>query len=63
MNLSLADQLGKQIYGMTKDDAIEKGVCIQCKEKAKPRIYSQAGEDEYFISGLCEQCFDSITRC
>lgn len=25
-------------------------------------IYSQAGKDEFRISGICEYCFDEITR-
>ncbi len=48
-----------QLYGMTKQEAIRAGVCIDCKKNAK--WYSPAGKQEYFISGLCEYCFDKIT--
>ena len=51
--------LAKELYGMTKQEAIRAGVCIDCKKNAK--WYSPAGKQEYFISGLCEYCFDKIT--
>jgi hypothetical protein len=51
--------LTKAIYGITKTEAIRAGICIDCKKDAK--WYSPAGKQEYFISGLCEYCFDKIT--
>lgn len=48
-----------ELYGMTKHEAIRAGVCIDCKKNAK--WYSPAGKQEYFVSGLCEYCFDKIT--
>lgn len=62
--LSFAEQLGKSIYGMTPEEAIEQGICISCKAEAKfgKNIKSDAGMSEYQISGLCEVCFDNITR-
>lgn len=38
------------LYGMTKQEAIRAGACIDCKKNAK--WYSPAGKQEYFISGL-----------
>ena len=55
------DNLAFDIYGMTKSEAIKKGICIQCKEPAIPKCYSNAGIKEYKISGLCEKCFNEIT--
>jgi len=55
------DNLAFDIYGMTKSEAIKKGICIQCKEPAIPKCYSNAGLREYRISGLCEKCFNEIT--
>lgn len=54
------DLLAKEIYKMTAGEAIEKGLCIQCRKEAIPKCYSDAGRREYKISGLCEQCFDEI---
>jgi hypothetical protein len=51
--------LAKALYGMTKETAVYLGICIDCKKEAT--WYSPAGKAEYFISGLCEPCFDKIT--
>lgn len=56
------DQLAKDCFGQTAAEAQSAGLCISCKEPALPKCYSAAGKSEYRISGLCEQCFDSITR-
>lgn len=54
------DKLAKDTFGMTKADAVAKDICIDCKEPALPKCYSDAGKREYKISGLCEECFDKI---
>lgn len=51
-----------EIYGMTAREAVEKGICIQCRKDALPKCYSARGIKEYEISGMCEECFDSIFR-
>jgi len=51
--------LTKALYGMTKEEALQKGVCLHCKQRAT--WYSPAGKTEYSISGVCEPCFDKIT--
>jgi hypothetical protein len=51
--------LNKELYGLTKTEAMQAGICINCKKKAT--WYSPAGKAEYNISGLCEPCFDDIT--
>ena len=56
------DALGEKLFGMTTAEAVTKGICIQCKEEALPKCYSDAGRREYQISGLCEPCFDGITK-
>ena len=56
----LKNNLSQDLYGITKAEACRTGICIQCKEPALPKCYSEAGKREYKISGLCEQCFDEI---
>lgn len=56
------DALSKECYGETTKDAQAKDICIQCKEPALPKCHSDAGRKEYQISGLCEVCFDEITK-
>ena len=52
------NQLTKNIFGVTKEEAQTEGLCVNCKEPALPKCYSEAGKAEYKISGLCEKCFD-----
>ncbi len=52
------DKLARKLYNMTVAEAVEKGVCIQCKKP--PTYVSEAGRREYPISGLCEPCFNDI---
>lgn len=54
------DGVARELYGLTKEEALAKGICIDCKELALPKCYSEAGRREYQISGLCEQCFDAV---
>jgi len=56
------DKLSTDLYGMTVEEANKKGICLQCKEEAIPKCYSEAGKREFYISGLCELCFDNITK-
>jgi len=63
MNLqTFKDNLAKELYGETTEEAHKVGLCIQCKQLALPNCYSEAGKREYRISGLCEKCFDEITK-
>ena len=54
------DNFAKDLYGMTTQEAIDKDICIQCKKP--PTFHSDAGRKEYQITGLCEPCFDDITK-
>lgn len=50
------DGLSRAATGMTKDEALAAGICIECKRI--PVFYTEAGRGEYRISGSCEPCFD-----
>lgn len=56
------DDVAKKLFGMTKTEAIEKGVCLHCGDPALKNCYSEAGAKEYTISGLCEYCFDAMFK-
>lgn len=56
----LQDAMSKAVFGKTKDQAVKEGLCIECGEPALPNCYSEAGKKEFYISGLCEKCFDRI---
>jgi hypothetical protein len=55
---SFKDALAVSCYGMTKDEALAKNICIQCRQK--PTFSTPEGEKEYPISGLCEPCWDAM---
>lgn len=54
------DKITKDLYGKTSKEAVNSGLCIQCNEPALEKCYSEAGKREFYISGLCEECFDKI---
>jgi hypothetical protein len=66
----LQDNLANGIFGQTKQQAHEVNKCISCNQyiyirrdsqaEGPGHIYSQAGKDEYSLSGLCEYCFDKV---
>ena len=61
MNLQdLKDDLARDAHGITAQEAWAKGICINCKEPALPKCYSEAGRGEYRISATCEKCFDEM---
>ena len=62
MNLAeLKQKMAKDLFGITVQEAMSKGICIHCKNPALERCYSAAGRREYSITGMCELCFDEIT--
>ena len=56
----LKEKVSKDLFGLSRKEAIEKGICLQCREPALEKCYSNAGRREFFISGLCEKCFDKM---
>lgn len=65
----LKEKLTMQVYGMTKEEAHDKGICISCKKLVwegdvstpTPSMFpDEASMNEYVISGLCGPCFDQI---
>jgi hypothetical protein len=63
MNLEIfKNNLTKSIFNQTTNEAQSTELCIQCKEPALPKCYSEMGKREYYISGLCEECFDGIFK-
>ena len=56
----LKDTVSKSLFGKTRAEALEGGICIDCKEPAIPKCYSKAGKLEFVISGMCEECFDKL---
>ena len=57
---NMFDTFARGVFYSTRQEAQEKGICIECKEPALPKCHSVAGLREYRISSLCEECFDDI---
>lgn len=57
---ALKDKMAKDLYGISRTEALQKGICVSCKEPAMPKCTTTAGRKEYPISGLCEVCYDKI---
>ncbi len=60
MKKQALDNLAIVIFGMSKEEAHMKGICIDCKEPAMHHCHTSDGILEYENSGLCEECFDRI---
>jgi hypothetical protein len=43
-----------------RDQAVADGLCVKCHQPAAEHCHTDAGRREFRISGLCEECFDSI---
>lgn len=54
------DNLSRAATGMTKAEAHAQGICIECKQPWQPKTHTDAGQREYQISGVCEECFDRL---
>jgi hypothetical protein len=56
----LSDTLHKEVYGQTIQEANDAKTCINCKQPALSKCHTEAGTREFYISGLCEECFDAM---
>jgi hypothetical protein len=52
------DPVARQVFGRTRQEALEQRVCIRCGEN--PTFTTEAGRREYEISAVCEPCFDAM---
>jgi hypothetical protein len=58
----IQDDTAKRAFGSTKGEVQEDMLCISCKLPVVNRIRTDLGWKEYGISGLCEICWDDITK-
>jgi hypothetical protein len=54
------DDLAKATFGMSRTAALERGICISCRQPIAGRLHTEAGRREYMISAVCEPCFDAM---
>lgn len=53
------DSLSQSIFGRPRSEALQKGICVKCGEKAD-KFNDQLSRREYGISGFCQKCQDDI---
>ena len=56
----LVDELADLIFGMERDVAKEKFICIKCKKKLKAVPMNEEEYEEYLRSCLCPRCNSSL---
>lgn len=57
------DVLSLEAHGMTAAGAIATGVCVDCKlPDALDRCTTDLSRSEYYISGICEPCWDKLFK-
>jgi len=55
------DDMTKQAHGISNSEAIEKGVCVECKKRVFiNRLRDELNRKEYAISALCQECQDKV---
>lgn len=54
--------VGRQLFGMTAEDAIRLGCCVRCRKDVNPRELSVIDQNEWHLSGLCPSCYDALTE-
>jgi len=59
---TLSDSLCKAgVFKMSSwEEAVEKGLCIACGEQALPKCTTDAGRKDYYITSICEVCYDKL---
>ncbi len=55
----LLNNMGSALFGRTRTEALELGLCIVCGAPAKDFIDERASR-EYTISGSCQTCQDMV---
>ncbi len=56
----IRDITAKSAFGMTREEAQAKKVCVNCKLPVEGRIHTPAGHREYHITAMCEVCWDDL---
>jgi RNase P subunit RPR2 len=53
----MIDGFAKQIYGITRQEALKRKICIKCKTK-NLKFKDKISEKEYLLSAFCQKCQD-----
>ena len=53
------DNLARDLFGRTKNEAQSRGVCTWCGE-VPGKFKDEISEKEYAITGFCQECQDKV---
>jgi len=53
------NELSYNTFGISIQEAIQKGICVICKKEAKV-FKDNLSRVEYKISGMCQECQDKV---
>lgn len=57
----ILNSLGKAAgFQLTREQAYAEKKCVRCAQLAAPKIHTEAGQREYGITAVCEECFDTM---
>lgn len=55
----ILDSTAQAVFGMSVKEALEKGVCVKCKQEVG-EFKDPSSEKEYRLSALCQSCQDEF---
>jgi len=59
----LKDYLSVRLFGMTRKEARERGICVNCRKAVSQiEFSSELRRSEYRASGLCPECFMMVIK-
>ena len=53
------DDFGKKVFGRSHSEAQQKAICVSCGKDATI-FRNELSVKEYSLSGLCQECQDSV---
>jgi hypothetical protein len=56
----LLNEVAKEAFGRNRKTSFEKGICVDCGQPVNFNFRNDISAKEYEISGLCQECQDSI---
>lgn len=58
---AFVDQFAEQVFGRTNSESIKESLCVTCGKPVGISSFRDAlSRREYGISGMCQECQDSV---
>lgn len=56
--MAIHDEVARRIFGITRDEAVARGICIKCKSRA--HLPNEIDQREFRLSAFCPECFRDL---